>query len=117
MNMSIPILLCDENEDFRCLLRDMLIKHGFFHVVEAASHHECQDLLSRQAQQHLIIIQSQLLNDELLPLLQSKQRFIVIARPEEPRTALLAARLGVKHFLNFPFSSRMLFEKIQQINQ
>jgi DNA-binding NtrC family response regulator len=115
MNLSIPMLICDDNEDFRSLLRDMLIKHGFFHVVEAASMEEAERLIRSLSQNHLVIIQSRLVNDQIASQLRSLQRFMVLGNPEDERTALLAVQFGVKHLLSFPFASRMLFEKISDI--
>jgi CheY-like chemotaxis protein len=48
MNLSNPILICDENEEFRILVRDMLTKNGFFHVLEALNSTEAAELLKNK---------------------------------------------------------------------
>ena len=37
MNLSIPILICDEREEIRLLIKNMLAKQGFFHMIEVQS--------------------------------------------------------------------------------
>ena len=60
MNFSNPILICDENVEFRILVRDMLTKNGFFHIVEASNENEAREVLSNKKE--LVAIKSQLEN-------------------------------------------------------
>lgn len=115
MNLSTPILICDQSEDFRVLLRDMLTKHGFFHIVEATSYKEGAAYLKVQANNCFSIIRDDCMNEEIMALVEKSNSFIVLTRPENPTTTALAARLGIMHFLSFPFSSQKLLEKINQI--
>ena len=117
MNLSNPILISDRSEDFRALLRDMLTKHGFFHVLEAANEEETIHLISQEKKPVFILIQQDVLNAALIEILSKRKDFIVIGQPDQPQTVALAARLGVKHILNFPFSSLILLEKINSISQ
>ncbi len=115
MNLATPILICDQSEEFRGLLRDMLTKHGFFHVVEAASPEESLLGLKSHEKSLFTIIRDDFLNEEIIQLLIKNNTYVIMAQPEKPQTTAYAARLGVLHFLSFPFSSQKLLEKINQI--
>ena len=115
MQHSLPILLCSSNEDYRALIREMLAKNGFFHVLEAGNNPEARELLRSQSEKSLTIIQSDLLDDEVTRVLRKSGQFIVLSQTDSDESILKAAVLGVEHFLSFPFSSRHLMEKIDQL--
>lgn len=112
MNLSIPILICDENDEIRRLQKDMLTKHGYFHLVEAHSSEETLQLLS---QEQFILIHKNLVNDRVKRALEQHPRFLIVAQSEQPETMQLAAYFGVKHVISFPYSSRSLVEKIDSL--
>lgn len=116
MQHSLPILLCSSNEDYRSLIREMLGKNGFFHVLEAGNQEEVQELLKGQVQKALTIIQIELLNENISRTLKKTGRFIVLSQSETEENIVKAAVLGVEHFLSFPFSSRHLMQKIESLN-
>jgi DNA-binding NtrC family response regulator len=115
MNLATPFLICNQNENFRSLLREMLIKHGFFHVLEASSAFELQEIIKHQKQSHFIIIQGSLIVKDVIDL-RTNKNFIIIGQANDEAIVALAARFGVKHFLSFPFSSQNLFDKIQELS-
>lgn len=117
MRHSLPILLCSSNEDFRSLIREMLGKNGFFHVLEAGNSDEAKELMKGQGQNALTIIQIELLDEEVSRALRKHGQFIVLSQSESEESIVKAAVLGVEHFLSFPFSSRRLMEKIEKILQ
>jgi DNA-binding response OmpR family regulator len=117
MRHSLPILLCSSNEDFRSLVREMLGKNGFFHVLEAGNREETKDLIRSQGQTALTIIQIDLLNEDVSQNLKKNGQFIVLSQSVTEENIVKAAILGVDHFLSFPFSSRHLMEKIEKIIQ
>jgi DNA-binding NtrC family response regulator len=114
MNFSNPILICDENEEFRILIRDMLTKNGFFHVVEASNAAEAGEYL-RANNDYLVLIDSKLMTEEIFPFLQRQKDFIFFAEITDAKTALLAAKVGVHHIMSYPFHSRKLMEKINSL--
>lgn len=114
MNFSNPILVCDENEEFRILIRDMLTKNGFFHVVEAASEDEAKSFLG-QRRDYFVLIDSKLAKGDVLREIKLQKEFIVFADKNDPGTVTLAANLGVVHLMNYPFHSRKLLEKINAL--
>lgn len=116
MNLATPILIGDSSEEFRSLLRDMLTKHGFFHIVEATNQNEVMNFLDQEKKDFFILIQSEILNENVLQKMEQKN-FLILAQANKPQTISLAARLGVKYFLSFPFSSQGLVEKIRLIAQ
>jgi DNA-binding NtrC family response regulator len=111
MNFSKPIIICDESEEFRNLLREMLIKNGFFHLVEASNAEEIKDAL-KERKEAFILIHSRLITNEIEGILLKQNDYIVFADNQEPSTVILAAKMGVNHIMSYPFHSRKLLEKM-----
>jgi len=109
MNLSQPILLCHQNEDFRSLIRDMLTKNGFFHVVEANSPSEMSE---KELSTHFLVLEGKSL---VTSMLSDKKNFLIIAQSEDPKTLTQVAVLGPEHFLSFPFSSQRLIGRILKL--
>ncbi len=117
MDFTTSFLICGPNEDFRFFLREMLIKSGFFHVLDVAQSSELVSLCHQHSGNYFLIVQASMLDQEVIQLLSMfNRRFIILAQPAEELTASLAARLGVSCILSFPFSSKNLIEKIQQLS-
>ena len=114
MNLSNPILICDENEEFRILIRDMLTKNGFFHVLEAVNGSEASEILKNK-NDFFVIIEAKALSNEMNSLLQKQKNFIVFAEKAQSETILLSAKLGVNHVMSYPFHSRKLIDKINSL--
>lgn len=114
MNYANPILICDENEEFRILIRDMLTKNGFFHVLEAASASEAKNYLEDK-KEYFLLVHAKALSSDLLNSLSQRKSFIVFSHVEDERTVTLSARLGVEHFMSYPFHSKKLLEKIKRL--
>jgi DNA-binding NarL/FixJ family response regulator len=114
MNFANPILICDENDEFRILIRDMLTKNGFFHVLEAANAQEAIDTL-KDKKGYFILIESKELTNEMSQTIEKQKNFIVFAENSDPKTISLAARLGVNHIMSYPFHSRKLIDKINSL--
>ncbi len=114
MIFSNPILICDENEEFRILIRDMLTKNGFFHVLEASNTQEAIQIL-REKHDFFVLIESKALTSEISTILEEQKNFIVFADSQEERTLTLSARLGVHHIMSYPFHSRKLMDKINSL--
>lgn len=115
MNLSAPVLICHESEDFRSLLREMLTRNGFFHILESHSTEECSSLLRSAESLQLLFIQASLLNENVSENLEGKN-FLILVQAEDPSAMQLAARYGVGHLLSFPFSSQYLLEKIRSLS-
>jgi DNA-binding NtrC family response regulator len=115
MNQATPILICNANEDFRSYLREMLSKHGFFHVLEASTAEEALSLFSSEKGFYALVNPSILTQDVMGQLIQLKNRYLVIAQSDKEETFNLSVKLGVENFLSFPFSSRKLVEKMTRV--
>ena len=90
----------------------MLTKHGFFHVIEAATQQEMSLFLSDE-KHFFAIVHSEMADKSVLNNLQkSDNGFLFITQPDSPKTMELAVQMGVSHLLSFPFSSQQLVEKI-----
>ncbi len=114
MNFANPILICDENEEFRVLIRDMLTKNGFFHILEAINANEAVEIL-RDKKGYFVLIEAKEFNSEIADSLENQKNFIVFADNTEPSTLILSARLGVNHVMSYPFQSRKLIDKINSM--
>jgi CheY-like chemotaxis protein len=114
MNLSNPILVCDENEEFRILIRDMLTKNGFFHVLEAVNSDEAVEIL-KDKNGYFVIIEAKALTQEVNLALQKQKNFIVFADNSDSNAVLLSAKLGVNHVMSYPFHSRKLIDKINSL--
>lgn len=114
MNFSNPIMICDETEDVRVLIRDMLTKNGFFHLIEASNTDEAIGIL-RGKKDYLVLVQAGMLSGELTTLLQEQKNFIIFADNKNAETPLLAAKLGIHHIMSYPFHSRKLMDKINSL--
>jgi len=112
MNLSIPIIICDENEDIRLLLKEMLTKHGFFHLVEA---HSPEEVLQLVTHVQFVLIQKKLVNDQIKNILARRTNFLIISQSDTDETINLAAQFGVDHLISFPYTSKKLVEKINEL--
>lgn len=112
MNLSNPIIICDENEEIRLLLKEMLTKHGYFHLVEASSQQETQQLISDE---QFVLIHKNLLNEQLKSILSQRRNYLIVAQSDDEQTINLAATFGVEHVISFPYTSRGLVEKINSL--
>gem|GEM_PF-1252868 len=111
MNFSNPILICDENEEFRILIRDMLIKNGFFHVLEASSSSEAIAFL-QERNDFFVLLSVKEASREMEPLLNAQKNFVIFSEKEHEKIISLTVKFGVDHIMTYPFHSRKLMDKI-----
>jgi DNA-binding NtrC family response regulator len=116
MNLATPIIIYHDKDDFRSLLRDMLTRHGFFHLLEASSTEELISFMRDNGKKKFFLIQGSQIEEALLSKLAVRDDFIVLAQPESEMTLTLATRLGAEKILSFPFSSEQLYKKISKIS-
>jgi DNA-binding response OmpR family regulator len=114
MNYANPILICDDNEEFRILIRDMLNRNGFFHVIEAALPSEALDYLKTR-DDYFVLIDSRIAGEEIIQYLSLKKKFLIFSDKSKTKTMSLAVKLGVDHVLSYPLTSRKLIEKIESL--
>lgn len=111
MNFSNPILICDENEEFRILIRDMLTKNGFFHVVEANNSYEAANFL-RERKDYFVLLAAKEVSQEIESLIKIQKNYIIFSEKNHDHSVSLSVRFGVDHLMTFPFHSRKLIDKI-----
>ena len=112
MNLSIPIIICDENEEIRLLLKEILTKHGYFHLVETNSAEEMLQLLTRE---QFILIHQNLIDEKVKNELYERKNFLIIAQADSNETTTLSANFGVRHIISFPYTSKSLVTKINEL--
>jgi DNA-binding NtrC family response regulator len=113
MNLSIPILICDQNEEIRTLLKNMLTKYGYFHLHEAQNSEEVIDNINES---HFVIIHKSLINPEIKEILLRRNKFLITSPTLDEETIHLSAIFGVQNIISFPYSSKSLFEKISSLS-
>jgi DNA-binding NarL/FixJ family response regulator len=111
MNFANPFLICDENEEFRVLIRDMLTKNGFFHIIEVANSLEAINVL-KDKNGYIVLMEAKELTNEMIESLKRQKNFIVFADNLNEMTISLSAKVGVGQIMSYPFHSRKLIEKI-----
>jgi DNA-binding response OmpR family regulator len=111
MERSFPIIICDSKEEVRLLLRDMLTKHGFFHLLEVSSHQEVLKLIGKN--DFFILIHKDLMTAEIKIQLKERSNFLIISQADDPETLSLASLYGVDHLISFPYSSENLVNRIR----
>jgi len=116
MNYSQPFFICHENEDFRALLREMLTKLGYYHILEISSQSRLLESLHGNKKAPFYIIQGELLNEDISKYFQKKNDLIIISQSQAPKMLSLSAQFGVSRLLSFPFSSQILAKKIEDIS-
>ena len=112
MNLSNPIIICDENDEIRLLIKEMLTKHGYFHLMEA---HSSQEVLQYLTKEQFIIIHKNLLNEQIKKLLSERENYLIVAQNDEAEAVNLAASFGVKHLISFPYSSQSLVARMNTL--
>ena len=111
MNFSTPVLICDSNEEFRVLLKEILTKNGYFYVLEAASIEETKKLLS-EVNEKFVIIEMRMINEDISSLLVRQNKFLVLADKKNEMIVSKSVILGPEHFLNYPIHSQKLISKM-----
>lgn len=99
----------------RTLLREMLTKHGFFHLLEAGTESETLEFMRGEKKKFFTIIDSELLGPLVLDELKENGRFVIFSHSQSNKTLGLAASLGVEHIVSFPLPSRELVAKIESL--
>lgn len=116
MNFSTPVLICDSNEEFRVLLKEMLTKNGYFYVLEATSTDEIKKFLS-EVNEKFVIIEMRMINEDISSLLQKHQKYLVLAKKEDDQIIPKSVSLGSENFLNYPIHSQKLISKMVNLYQ
>lgn len=111
MNLSNPVLICNENEEFRILIRDILTKNGFFHIMEASSEIEARVYLEDK-RNFFVILNSKLFTKEMFDLLKKQKNYLVFVNNSEPGTVTITSKIGLKRILSYPIYSRKIMNKI-----
>lgn len=114
MNYANPVLICNEDEEFRILIRDMLTKNGYFYVLEAMNSQESLHYL-KENPECFLLLEAKILDPSLLQELVDKKKYIVFVHNTDIKTPLLSARLGIEHLMSYPFHSNKLIEKINSL--
>lgn len=106
------MLICDQNEEFRGLIREMLTKNGFFHIVEASTQEEAQAFL-REKKDYFLLIHTSLLKGDFAQEIAAHSHYLAFGDEESTSEVIMATTLGVDHVMTFPLHSRKLLKKIE----
>jgi hypothetical protein len=89
----------------------MLMKNGFFHVVETSSIEEAKTYLILK-NDYFVLIDSQQITSDISTMLLKQKDFLIFAESTDINTVALAAKLGVHRIMSYPFHARKLLERI-----
>ncbi len=115
----LKVLVVDDEERMRKLVKDFLVKSGFA-VIEAADGCEALDLFLEQKDIALIIL------DVMMPKMDgwqtcreirnySKVPIIMLTAKSEERDELQGFELGVDEYISKPFSPKILVARVEAI--
>jgi len=122
------ILVVDDLQAVRTLLKDILNQLGFSQLYEAADGQEALDILKKASQEKqsfdLIICDWNMPNMNGLELLQARNDdpllqnipFLMVTIESELEYVLKAISLGVSDYVVKPFSERTVAEKLKSIH-
>lgn len=114
MKQLPSILIFHSNDQFRVMLKDMLIKHGFFYLLETGDENVFWKLKENNNEQ-FILIESELVDRRVQEEFKlRKKSFLVLGQVEDKKTHDLSTIFGVESMMSFPFPSEKLSEKILQ---
>ena len=110
----MPIIICEEREEISAVLRDMLTKHGFFHLFEFRDEREMLNIIDNDDRQFLLL-NSKFISQNIQKIIYNRKNFLIFSQPDDEKTIHFANIYGVNHILSFPYSSKVLIEKIGQL--
>lgn len=94
------------------MLKDMLIKHGFFYLLDTGNEEIFWDLREKN-KHHFILIENALVDDKVIEkaVLQAKN-YLILGQRDEKKTHKLSTIFGTDAVMSFPFPSEKLSQKI-----
>lgn len=112
MKQLPAILIFHSNDEFRSMLKDMLIKHGFFYLLDTGSD-EVFWKLKEKNKTHFTLVENNLVNQQLIEQFKTdSSSFLILGQTTEKKTHLLSTLFGVSAIMSFPFPSQKLAQKI-----
>ncbi|MFA5583869.1 MAG: hypothetical protein WDA09_06610 [Bacteriovoracaceae bacterium] len=112
MKQLPPILIYHSNDEFRSMLKDMLIKHGFFYLLDTGREEVFYELREKN-KQHFILIENDRVDTKLIEMFSSRSGgFLILGQTDEKRTHQLSTLFGASAIMSFPFPSDKLGKKI-----
>lgn len=112
MKQLPPLLIFHSNNEFRSMLKDMLIKHGFFYLLDTGDNEIFWELREKN-KKHFILIENNLVDKEIIGQFSTHQsNFLILGQTDEKKTHELSTLFGSNAIMSFPFPSEKLREKI-----
>ena len=91
----------------------MLIKHGFFYLLDTNDENVFWRLEENNNGQ-FILIESELVDRKVIEEFKTRKKsFLILGQVEDKKTQDLSTLFGVQSIMSFPFPSDKLSEKIQ----
>lgn len=106
-----------QNEVFRNLIKEMLTKIGYYHILESASFENPYDKFSfnMEINDSFILVDGELITKEVSIFLKKNKKYIILCSHNIENIFTLSVEHGVQSILTFPFSSQSLSVKINDI--
>lgn len=94
------------------MLKDMLIKHGFFYLLDTDSEEVFYQLREKN-KKHFILIENNLIDARAIEMFASlSAKFLILGQVDEKKTHKLSTLFGANAIMSFPFPSDKLGKKI-----
>ncbi|MFA7614937.1 MAG: hypothetical protein WCY48_11935 [Candidatus Caldatribacteriota bacterium] len=112
MKQLPPLLIFHKNDEFRSMLKDMLIKHGFFYLLDTGDNEVFWELREKN-KKHFVLIENNLVDNKIIEQFTSQEsHFLILGQTDEKKTHQLSTLFGTSAIMSFPFPSEKLREKI-----
>lgn len=112
MKQLPSLLIFHSNNEFRSMMKDMLVKHGFFYLLDTAESEVFWELKEKNSK-HFILVENKLVDKKLIEQFSSKKsHFLILGQTDEKKTHELSTLFGTDAIISFPFPSEKLREKI-----
>lgn len=113
MKQLPPLLIYHSNDEFRALLKEMVIKHGFFYLLDTGKEEIFWELKDKN-RNHFVLIENKLVDRKIIEQFKDNSQFLILGQTEEKKTHQLSTLFGTDAILSFPFPSEQLSKKINQ---
>lgn len=113
MKQLPALLIYHSNDEFRSLLKEMVIKHGFFYLLDTGKDEVFWELREKN-KSHFVLIENNLVDKKLIEQFKNNTHFLILGQVTEKKTHQLSTLFGSDAIMSFPFPSEKLSQKITQ---
>jgi DNA-directed RNA polymerase len=72
-------------------------------------------MLQLVTDEQFVLIHQNLIDERVKNILSQRKNFLIIAQADSAKTTTLSANFGVRHIVSFPYTSKSLVAKINEL--